>query len=94
MVSYGKFFLFATVVSLLSGWLSVGFLTEISSDTLNIFQKRGMHFIHLNINNPLSKKSEICFIVYLKHATVIALSETKLDNAVLRSELEIESMAL
>ena len=37
---------------------------------------------------------EIRCIVKLKNATVIGLSETKLDNTVLRSELEIEGYDL
>ena len=48
-----------------------------------------MHFIHLNINSILPKIHEIRYIAKLKNATVIGLSETKLDNAVLNSELEI-----
>ena len=48
-----------------------------------------MHFIHLNINSILPKIDEIRYIAKLKIATVIGLSETKLDNAFLNSELEI-----
>ena len=59
-------------------------LSVVSNDAWNIFQKRGMHFIHLNINSILRKVDEIRYI-----ATVIRLSETKLDSAVLSSELEI-----
>ena len=65
-------------------------LSEVSNDAYNIFQKRGMLFIHLNINSLLSKIDEICYIAKLTNATVIGLSETKLDNTVLSSELEIE----
>ena len=61
--------------------LSVG-----GSDAWNIFQKRGMHFIHLNINSPLPKIDEISYVAKLTNATVIGLSETKLDNTVLSSE--------
>ena len=94
MISYGNFFLFVIVVSLLSGWLSAWFLNEINNDTWNIFQKRGMHSIHLNINSPLSRRNEIRFTASLTNATVIGLSETNLDNTVLSSELEIEGYGL
>ena len=46
-----------------------------------------MHFIHLNINSILSKIDEIRYIAILTNATFIGLSETKIDNAVLSSEL-------
>ena len=35
------------------------------------------------------KYDEICYVAKLTNATVIGLSETKLDNAVFSSELEI-----
>ena len=53
-----------------------------------------MHFIHLNINSILPKIDEIRYIAKLTNATVIRLSETKLDNAVFSSELEIEGCDL
>ena len=65
-------------------------LSIVSNDAWNIFQKRGMQLIHLNINSILSKIDEICYIAKLTNATAIGLSETKLDNIVLSSELEIE----
>ena len=60
---------------------------------MNIFQKRVMHFIYLNINSLLSKIDET-LIVKLINAIVIELSETKLDNTVLSSKLEIEGYDL
>ena len=69
-------------------------LSVVSNDAWNIFQKRGMHFIHLNINSILPKIDEIRYIAKLTNAIVIGLSETKLDNAVLSSELEIEGYDL
>ena len=53
-----------------------------------------MHFIHLNIYGILPKIDEIRYIAKLANATIIGLSETKLDNAVLSSELEIEGYDL
>ena len=62
--------------------------------THGTYFKRGMHFIHLNINSILPKTDEICYIAKLTNATVIGLSKTKLDNAVLSSELELEGYDL
>ena len=52
-----------------------------------------MHFIHLNINS-LPKIDEIHYVAKLTNATVIELSETKLDNTVLSCEYEIEGYDL
>ena len=46
-------------------------LSVVSNDTWNIFQKRGMHFIHWNINSILPKIDEIRYIAKLTNATVI-----------------------
>ena len=63
-------------------------------DTWKIFQKRGMHFIHLNINSLLSKIDKKRYVAKLKNAAVFGLSETKLDNTVLSSALETEGYDL
>ena len=69
-------------------------LPEIINGTWSIFQKIGMHFVHLNINSLLSKKDEIRYIAKPTNATVIGLNKTKLNNAVLSSELGIEGYDL
>ena len=61
-------------------------LSVVSNDAWNIFQKRGMYFIHLNINIIQPKTDERRHIAKLTNATAIGLSGTKLDNAVLSSE--------
>ena len=48
-----------------------------------------MHFIHLNVNCVLAKINESATEKWA-NATVIGLSETKIDNIFLNSELEIE----
>ena len=53
-----------------------------------------MYFIHLNINSIVLKINEIRYIAKLTNATVIGLSEAKLDNTVLSSEPEIEGYDL
>ena len=65
-------------------------LSVVSNDACNIFQIRGMHYIHLNINSILPKNDEIHYIAKLTNAIVVGLSEAGLGNAVLSSELEIE----
>ena len=53
-----------------------------------------MHFIHFNINIILLKIDEIRYVAKLTNATVIGLSETKLDKTVLSSQLEVEEYDL
>ena len=69
-------------------------LSLVSNDAWNIFQKRGMHFILLNINSILPNIDEICYNAKLINVAVIGLSETKLENVVLSSELEVEGYDL
>ena len=69
-------------------------LFVVSNDTWNIFKKRAMHFIHLNINSILPKIDERRYIDKLTNATIIGLSETKLGYTDLSSELEIEGYDL
>ena len=69
-------------------------LSVVGSGAWNIFKKRGMHFIHLNMNSLLPKIDEICYVDKLANATAVGLTETKLNNIVLSSELEIEGYEL
>ena len=64
-------------------------LSVVSNDEWNKFQKRGMHFIYLNINSLLPKIDEMRYIAKLTNATITGLSETKLYSTVLSSELVV-----
>ena len=55
----------------------------------NIFQKRGLHFIHINANSILSKIEEVKIIAHRTKAAVIGISESKLDETVLNGEILI-----
>ena len=46
----------------------------------NPFKKRGLHFLHLNINSLLLKIDELRLIVKNSNATVIGITESKLDK--------------
>ena len=56
----------------------------------NDFKKRGLHLLHLNINSLLPKIDELRYIAKNSNATVIGVSESKLDNSVLNEEVNIE----
>ena len=53
------------------------------------FKKRGLHFLHLNVNSLLPKIDEIRYIATLSNAAIIGISESKLDDSVLDCEVNI-----
>ena len=57
----------------------------------NVFKKRGLHFIHLNINNLLSKIEELRYIAKSTNAAVIDICESKLDASVLDPETSTDN---
>jgi len=61
-----------------------------SNNTWSPFKKRGLHFLHLNINSLLPKIDEIRFIAKKSNAAVIGITESKLDDSVLSSEISID----
>ena len=50
----------------------------------------GLHFIHININSLLPKIEELLRFACLSNAAVIGISESKLDNSIFDSEIEID----
>ena len=54
------------------------------------FKNRGLHFIHLNINSLLPKIDELRDIAKLSNASVIGITESKLDESVSDSEISIQ----
>ena len=56
------------------------------------FNKRGLHLIHLNINSLLSKIARE--IARKTRATVIGITESKLDGSVLDGEINIDGYEL
>ena len=54
-------------------------------------RNRGLHLVHLSINSLLPKIDELRYIAKRTKATVIGISESKLDNTGLDSEIYIEN---
>ena len=50
------------------------------TENLKVFKTRVLHFIHLNINSLLSKIDELREIVKGSNATVVGITESKLDD--------------
>ena len=58
------------------------------------FNKQGLYLIHLNINSLLSKIDELREIARKTRATVIGITESKLDGSVLDGEINIDGYEL
>ena len=69
-------------------------LQPLDHDEWNIFMHRGLHFLHLNINILSPKIDKLKRIARLTNAAVIGISETKLDDSVLTSEIHIDGYDL
>ena len=68
--------------------------TDSYTDNWKVFNKRGLHFIHLNINSVLSKIDELRIIANKSKASVIGITESKLDKTVLDGEINIDGYEL
>ena len=55
----------------------------------DVFKAQGLHFIHININSRLPKIEEFRRIACQSKAAVTGISESKLDNSIFDSDIEI-----
>ena len=60
-----------------------------SHNEFNVFKKRGLHFIYINIPSLLPKLDKLHLIARETNAACIAISNTWLDDIVFDSELSI-----
>ena len=58
------------------------------------FKKRGLHFIHININSLLPKIEELRSIALKSNVAIIGITESKLDDSVSNSEIDIDNYTL
>ena len=58
------------------------------------FKQKDLHFFHLNVNSLLQKIDEVKLIANKSNATILGISETKLDKTILDNELLIEGYDL
>ena len=58
------------------------------------FKKKGLHFVHLNINSIFLKIDELREIARNVNAAVIDVTESKLDSSLLDTEIDIEGYDL
>ena len=55
------------------------------------FERKGLHLLHLDINSLLPKVDELRNIAQLSNAGVMEITESKLDNCILDSEIQIDN---
>ena len=63
-------------------------------DMWSPLKKRGLHFLHKNRNSILSRIEELRHIAKLSNASVIGVSQSKLDDSVFDNEVSIEGYKL
>ena len=56
----------------------------------NVFENKGMPFVHLNVNSLLNKIDELRTIVKKSKASVFGITETKIDSSINDEELNID----
>ena len=54
------------------------------------FKRRGLHFLHLNINSITTKIDQLRYIAQKSEASVIGISESKIDKTFLNGEIQID----
>ena len=59
------------------------------NDNFQFLKKKGLHFIHLNVRSLIPKLDEIKLLLLKRNITVLALSETWLNDSVSDSEIDI-----
>ena len=67
---------------------------NLGTEKWTIFKKKGLHFIHININSLLPKIDEIRHMTKITNAAIVGIGETKLDKTILPSEIDIEGYDL
>ena len=62
-----------------------------NSSDYNCFQKKGLHFVHLNIRSLLPKVDELRLLARNTRAACICITETWLNGTVYDSEIKIDN---
>ena len=68
--------------------------SQIEGLSWNVFDKKGLQFLHINVNSLLPKIEEIRFIAKKSKATVIGITETKLDGTIFDAKIYIEGCSI
>ena len=88
-MNYKNHIQFFRLILLLSGDINLNPSPTQILEAWSVFKKRGLHFVHLNINSLPSKIEELRQIAKYTNSAVTGLSETKLDKTIFDSEVSI-----
>ena len=61
---------------------------------LESFNKRGLHFLHLNIDSIFPNSDEIRLLAINSNPHIISFSKTKLDGTILDEEIDINGYSV
>ena len=67
---------------------------SLHSNEWNVFRSKGIHLIHLNVNSLFPKIDEIRYIAERTKAAVTGITESKLDESIFQSEIEVDNYDL
>ena len=65
-----------------------------NDDKFKPFGKRGLHFLHINVNSLLSKIDELREVVGHIKPAILAITESKLDSSVSYQEVNISGYSI
>ena len=68
--------------------------TDENDSLSNIFGKKGLHFMHLNIRSLIPKLAEVRSLIQRTGAAVVAISETWLDETVQDAEVDVDGYSV
>ena len=65
-----------------------------NDDKFEPFRKRGLHFLHINVNSLLSKIDELRDVVGHTKPAILGITESKLDSSVSDQEVNISGYSI
>ena len=68
--------------------------SPVNNSQYDVFRKRGLHLLHVNVRSLLPKLHEIRMIASQTNAACIGITESWLDNSVFDSELSIPNYTI
>ena len=67
---------------------------SLDSNEWNVFKSKDIYLIHLNVNSLLPKIDKIRYLAERFNAAVIGITESKLDESIFQSEIQIDNYDL
>ena len=80
--------------NLLSGDVSLNRYLPDNDNKFEPFHKRGLHFLHINVNSLLSKIDELRDVVDHTKPAILGITESKLDSSVSDQEVDITGCSI